>query len=417
MSSDDGFVTHLESAIDGTTFEARAEHTVHQGRPLWVRYDPPAVASALAKHALEARSPNMWRYRELLPVPPGRPVISLHESVTPLVECPKLASRFGLPQVWIKDESRLPTGSFKARGMAVAVNMAVRFGRRRLAVPSNGNAGGALAAYAAAAGAEAYVFMPADTPRGNVEECVLAGARTFLVDGLIGDCAKIVRQHAEAMDWFDLSALKEPYRLEGKKTMGLELAEQMNWRLPDWILYPTGGGTGLIGMWKAFQELAALGWLEDRSLPRMVAVQSDGCAPIPRAFEAAQRFAEPWPDPHTVASGLRVPSAIGDFLILDAVRQSGGRALAVEESRIEEWQSLAAGLTGLGICPETGACVGALDQLIHTGTIRPSDRVVLFNTASATKYALGVVLDLPRLHPSADPADSLRTIRTQAPPR
>lgn len=408
------FVTHLEAAIDGTHLDAGVEQTLHAGRPLWVRYDLGAVAKHLTKDALRARPATMWRYHELLPLPFGQAVVTLDEAMTPLIEAPRLARHFDLRQLWIKDESRLPSGSFKARGMAVAVNRALAFGRRRFAVPTNGNAGGALAAYAAAAGAEAFVFMPADTPAANIEECVLGGARTFLVDGLIGDCGRIVREATEAMSWFDLSTLREPYRIEGKKTMGLELAEQMSWRLPDWVLYPTGGGTGLIGMWKAFGELRELGWLADERLPRMVAVQSDGCAPLVRAFERGERFAEPWASPRTVAAGLRVPSAVGDFMILDAVRESGGCAVAVDESRIERWQSLAASLTGLSICPETAACVGALERLAAEGTVAPDDRVALFNTATAAKYALSAPLDLPRIDPAADLRTHLSVIRAAA---
>lgn len=388
MATANPFVTHLEGAIDGASLPADVEQTTHKDRPLWVRYDLDAVGRSVRPAALADRPSTMWRYRELLPFPLNREPISLHETMTPTVPAPILAARFGLRDVWIKDESRLPTGSFKARGMAVAVNMALHFGRRRFVAPTNGNAGGALAAYAAAAGAEATLFMPADTPRMNIDECLLAGARVVLVDGFIGDCGRLIREVRDEMGWFDFSTLKEPYRIEGKKTMGLELAEQFDWRLPDWILYPTGGGTGLIGMWKAFGELRALGWFKSEAMPKMVAVQSDGCAPIVRAFEAGERFASPFPSPRSIAAGIRVPSAVGDFMILDAVRESGGLAMAVDESRITEWQMLAASQTGLSVCPETGACIGALERLASDGTIAPDDRVVIFNTAAATKYAL-----------------------------
>lgn len=392
------FVTHLESALDGTRFDANVPHSMHQGRPLWVRYDLVAAAQTLRKQMLVHRPPTMWRYAELLPTS-GPDAVSLGETMTPLVPCPRLAAHFGLgaDSLWIKDESRLPTGSFKARGLAMAVSMARRFGIRRLAIATAGNAGGALAAYAARAGMEAFVFMPADTPIVNQLECRLWGAKAWLVEGLISDCARIVRAGQERLGWFDVCTLKEPYRLEGKKTMGLELAEQCGWRLPDVIVYPTGGGTGLIGMWKAFAELAALGWLESDRRPRMVAVQSDGCAPMVRAFEAGERFAAAWEGATTIASGLRVPAAVGDFMILDAVRASGGTAVAVEEGRLREWMGLAARLEGIGLCPEAAACVGALERLVSAGDIQPQDRVVLFNTGAAHKYVEVLQDVLPRI--------------------
>jgi threonine synthase len=380
------FVTHLESAIDGTPLPADRPQSMHQERPLWVRYDLAKVAKSFSKEALATRPQTMWRYRELLPYANDDEVVSLGESMTPLLECRRLAARMGLQNVWIKDESHLPTGSFKARGQAMAITMCRQFGIERVAIPTAGNAGGAMAAYAARAGIEAYVFMPADTPAINQYECQLAGAKTFLVDGLINDCGRIVREGKDRMGWFDLSTLKEPYRLEGKKTMGLELAEQMDWHLPDVILYPTGGGTGLIGMWKAFEELATLGWLANDRRPRMVAVQSDGCAPIVRAFEKEERFAELFPNAHTIASGLRVPAAVGDFMILDAVRASGGRAVGVAEGRLREWMKMGISLEGIAICPETAACIGALEQLAGEGWIKPHERVVIFNTGAAQKY-------------------------------
>ncbi len=286
------FVTHLESAIDGSSLPSDRLQTLHKDRPLWVRYDLDAVGKSVTKASLKTRAFDMWRYRELLPVPFEMEPVSLGEVQTPLLSAPRLASRCGLRKLWIKDESHLPTGSFKSRGLAMAITMAQHFGVRRVALPSAGNAGGAAAAYAARAGLEAYVFMPQDTPVVNIYECHLAGAKTFLVNGLITDCGRIVRGGKQRMDWFDLSTLKEPYRIEGKKTMGLELAEQLDWQLPDVILYPTGSGTGLIGMWKAFQELAQLGWLGSApKMPRMVSVQSNGCAPIAKAFEAGLRFA------------------------------------------------------------------------------------------------------------------------------
>jgi len=391
------FVTHLESAIDGTRLPADRPQTLHNDRPLWVRYDLAAVGKAVTKEKLKDRPQTMWRYRELLPLANDEHIVSLGEGMTPLLKCRRLGDWFELANLWIKDESHLPTGSFKARGLAMAISLCRQFGIRRVAIPTAGNAGGAMAAYAARAGMEAYVFMPDDTPAINQYECRLAGAKTFLVNGLINDCGAIVRQGKEPLGWFDLSTLKEPYRIEGKKTMGLELAEQSDWKLPDVIVYPTGGGTGLIGMWKAFAELAELGWLESNVRPRMVSVQSDGCCPIVRAFDAGERFAKPFENAATIASGLRVPAAVGDFMILDAVRQSGGTAIAVEEDRIREWMHLGTSLEGISICPETAACIGAVERLVADEWIEPQERVVVFNTGAAQKYPEAMRRDLPRL--------------------
>jgi threonine synthase len=391
------FVSHLESALDGSRFSPPGVHTTHRGRPLWVRYDLAAAGRAVSPAALAGRPATLWRYRELLPLPADAEPVTLGETVTPLLPCPRLGSALGLSRLWVKDESRLPTGSFKARGMAVAVSMARVLGLRRLALPTAGNAGGALAAYAARAGMQAYVFMPEDTPVINRLEAHLAGARVWLVNGLITDCGRLVREGAGPAGWFDLSTLKEPYRLEGKKTMGLELAEQTGWRLPDVILYPTGGGTGLVGMAKAFGELRELGWLQADRLPRLIACQSDGCAPIVRAFEKGERFAEPFPDAHTIASGLRVPSAVGDFMMLDAVRASGGCAVAGREERIGEWMRRAAGLEGIGVCPETAVCLDCLERLAAEGRVKAGEEVVVFNTGAAQKYPEAVPLDLPRI--------------------
>lgn len=394
------FVSHLEGAIDGTRLDADVLHTLHKDRPIWVRYDLAAVGRELTKEKLKTRPETMWRYRELLPYYDESDVVSLGERMTPLLHAARLGAKLGTDSLWIKDESLLPTGSFKSRGLAMAIAMAKRLGVKRVALPTAGNAGGAAAAYAARAGLECFVFMPEDTPVINKYECALAGAKTFLVNGLINDCGRIVREGKERMGWFDLSTLKEPYRIEGKKTMGLELAEQCDWDLPDVILYPTGGGTGLIGMWKAFAELAALGWLKSSKLPRMVSVQSSGCAPIVRAFEKGERFAEVFPNAHSIASGIRVPVAVGDFMILDAVRQSGGTAIAVDEPRIQDWMRLAVAAEGIPICPESAACVGALQQLRQSGWIKPADRVVLFNTGAAQKYLEAIRTDLPRLDKS-----------------
>jgi threonine synthase len=391
------FVTHLEGAIDGERLPADKLLTVHKDRPIWVRYDLAAVGKALSKEKLRARHETLWRYRELLPYFDEGDIVALGERMSPLLRCERLGAKLGLKNLWVKDESQLPTGSFKSRGMAMAITMAKRLGVKRVALPTAGNAGGAAAAYAARAGLECFVFMPEDTPTVNQYECAMAGAKTFLVNGLINDCGRIVREGKERLGWFDLSTLKEPYRLEGKKTMGLELAEQLEWRLPDVILYPTGGGTGLVGMWKAFAELKTLGWLESEKLPRMVSVQSDGCAPIVRAFEAGERFAEPFANAHTVASGLRVPAAVGDFMILDAIRGSGGTAIAADERRLMEWLRLASSMEGIPICPEAAACVGALEELTSKGWIKPEEQVVVFNTGAAQKYVEAIRCELPRI--------------------
>jgi threonine synthase len=391
------FVTHLEGALDGSRHDHHRPQTTHEGRPLLVRYDLAAVARALAPAELAARPPGLWRYRELLPLESDANRVSLGEGATPLVSCARLAREFGLDALWIKDESQLPTGSFKARGLALAISRAKELGVTRVAIPTAGNAGGALAAYAARAGIEAYVFMPADTPLANRGEAALFGARTLLVDGLITDCAALVQAGRERMGWFDVSTLKEPYRLEGKKTMGLELAEQLGWRLPDVILYPTGGGTGLIGMDKAFAELAELGWLVDARRPRFYACQAEGCAPIVRAFARGERFAEPVSDARTRASGLRVPRAVGDFLILDALRRSGGGACAAREEELLPWMRKAGALEGLGLCPEAAACLAVLPELLARGAVRRDERVVVFNTGAAQKYVECLPSELPRL--------------------
>jgi threonine synthase len=322
------YVAYLEGARDGARFPYKSWPGPDIDQPVLVRYDLEKVRLAVSPQQLALRPPTLWRYRELLPLPTEVEPVSLGEGWTPLIECPRLATEFGLQRLLVKDESQLPSGSFKSRGMSVAVSMAKWLGARRVAIPSAGNAGGALALYAARAGLEAYIFMPVDTPRINILEASLAGGKVYLVPGLISDCARLVRLGVLRFGWLNMSTLREPYRVEGKKTMGLELVEQLGWQLPDVILYPTGGGTGLIGMWKALEELRQLGWLKGEKLPRFYACQSDGCAPIVRAFEKGQFRAEPIPNPQTEASGLRVPEAFGDFLILDAVRKSGGAAIA-----------------------------------------------------------------------------------------
>ncbi len=377
-------VTHLESALDSTRLPADRVQTTHRDRPLLVRYDLDAVRRAVSPEALAERPRDLWRYRELLPVEAGCQV-SLGETMTPLLACPRLAAALGLERLWIKDESVLPTGSFKARGMAMAVSMAARFGITRVAVPTAGNAGGALAAYAARAGMECRVFMPADTPVVNRVEAALYGAQVVLVDGLISDCAARLREETADGSWFDMSTLREPYRIEGKKTMGLELAEQLGWRLPEVILYPTGGGTGLIGMAKAFDELERLGWLRGPTRPRFFCCQSDGCDPLVRAWAAGARFAEPPAVARTVASGLRVPRPLGDFMVLDAVRASGGRAMAADERRLIPWMGRACRLEGVPVCPESAACLAVLEEAVRMGHIGAGEEVVVFNTAAAQK--------------------------------
>ena len=380
------FVTHLECSYSGETYEADRIHGLsREGKPLLVRYDLDALGAELDRETLSARSGGLWKYLEFLPVRRGENIISLGEELTPLVALPDLQA--GPGRLLVKDEGRLPTGSFKARGLALAVSMAKELGIRSVAMPTNGNAGAALAAYASRARIESWVFCPDDTPEINVRETALQGAKVWRVNGLINDCGRLVEEGRETMGWFDFSTLKEPYRIEGKKTMGLELAEQLGWELPDVILYPTGGGTGLIGMWKAFAELRELGWVSAK-LPRMVAVQSTGCAPMVRAFEAGLEHAEPWEDAATVAAGIRVPGAVGDFLILRAVRESGGFAVAVSDESILAARDRAASESGFLMCPEGAATLAAYLQEVGGGRIRPDESAVLFNCATGLKYPM-----------------------------
>ena len=391
------FVSHLEGAIDGARLPFGRLHGLHNGRPIWVRYDLAAVRQAVNPATIATRAPTLWRYCELLPLPFEVEPVTLGEGMSPLLPCPRLGQSLGLKRLLVKDESQLPTGSFKSRGMTAAVSMAKWLGVKRLALPTAGNAGGAAAAYAARAGLECFVFMPADTPVVNQFEAHLYGAKAFRVNGLINDCGKIVKDGAERMGWFDLSTLKEPYRLEGKKTMGLELAEQMGWRLPDVILYPTGGGTGLIGMWKAFQELKELGWLMTDDMPRLISCQAEGCAPIVTAFDKGERFAELFPNARTVASGLRVPVAVGDFMMLDAIRASGGKAVAGSESAIGPWMRRASAAEGISVCPETAVCFDVLEKLVAAGEVTADETVVVFNTGAAPKYLEALPAELPLL--------------------
>ena len=378
------FVTHLECSLTGERYEANRLHNLSAaGKPLLVRYDLDALGKALSRDELNARSTDWWRWRELLPMRRTDSIVSLGEIETPLI--PIHAS--GGANVLVKDEGRLPTGSFKARGLGVAVAMAKELGVTKIAMPTNGNAGAALAAYASRADIETVVFCPDDTPEINVREIAAQGARVYRVNGLIDECGAIVGKGAAEGLWFDFSTLKEPYRIEGKKTMGLELAAQLGWRLPKAIFYPTGGGTGLIGMWKAFAELEELGWIGPER-PRMYAVQAAGCAPIVRAFEAGEEFAERWEDAHTVAAGVRVPKAVGDFLILRAVRESGGMAVAVGDPAILRAVSDCAERDGLLLCPEGGATLAAYRSALAAGWVEPEDEVVLFNCATGLKYPL-----------------------------
>ena len=383
------YVSHLECSYTGERYESGEIHTVSkEGKPLLVRYDLERIKSEVSRSSIEESSePGFWRYSPLLPVTAKENQISLGEVMTPLVELIGSSSMLGCGSgsIIVKDESRLPTGSFKARGLGMAVSMARELGVRHLAIPTNGNAGSALAAYASRAGIKTTVLCPDNTPEINVRETSIQGADTHLVNGLIGECGNIISEGN--MGWFAVSTLKEPYRIEGKKTMGLEMAEQMNWKLPDVIFYPTGGGTGIIGMWKVFHELKELGWIEG-NFPRMVAVQSTGCAPIVRAWEDGSEFAEFWDGAETISSGIRVPSALGDFLILEAVRSSGGFAIAVSDTDTLEMQREIGINDGFLLCPEGAATAVAYQKSIELGMVSPDDRVVLFNTATGLKYPL-----------------------------
>jgi threonine synthase len=383
------FVTHLECSYTGERYDAGKVHGLSEaGKPIIVRYDLQALAKAVSKEELAARPEGLWRYREFLPVAHAENRITLGEVVTPLIRMPHTEKKMGVSgEIIVKDEGRLPTGSFKARGLCVAVSMAKELDLNHLAMPTNGNAGAAMAAYASAAGMRTTIFCPDDTPAVNVEEIALQGGDVYRVNGLINDCGKIVGEGKEKAGWFDVSTLKEPYRIEGKKTMGLELAEQLGWALPDAIFYPTGGGTGLIGMWKAFDELEAIGWIGPER-PKMIAVQAKGCAPIVKAWEAGDEHAPLWENAWTAAAGIRVPIAVGDFLILRAVRASDGFAIAVEEEEIFAARDAVAREEGLLLCPEGAATYAAYEQSLRDGRISKSDRVVLFNCATGLKYPM-----------------------------
>jgi threonine synthase len=381
-------VTHLECALCGLRHEPNILQNLctECGKPLFVRYDLAAAANGLDRNTLSHREASLWRYREVLPIENTENIVTFGEGWTPLLKADRLSAALPLNlDLYIKDEGQNPTQSFKARGMTAAISMAKELGVRKVAVPSAGNAAGAMAAYAARAGMEAFIFMPADTPRANVVECEQTGANVTLVDGLITDCGRIVAERKEAEGWFDVSTLKEPYRVEGKKTMGYELAEQLGWKLPDVIIYPTGGGTGLIGMWKAFDEMEQMGWIGSKR-PRMVTVQSSTCAPIVRALQEGKRFADEFENASTVASGLRVPKAIGDFLILDAIRASKGTAISVSDDELVQAVGEIGAAEGIFAAPEGAACLPALRSMISDGLISDGETVVLFNTGSGVKY-------------------------------
>ncbi len=379
------FVTHLECSRTGEHYPAGVLHGLSRaGAPLMVRYDLQALGDKLTKAVVAARAPDMWRYREFLPLGPEIDPVSLGETITPLIPLPTLERRLECAEIMVKDEGRLPTGSFKCRGMAVAVSMIKSLGVTRIAIPTAGNAGAGLAAYASRAGIESFVFTPADTPEITASEIAFHGAQAWRVDGLVGDCAKIVADGAEEMGWFDLTTLKEPYRVEGKKTMGLELAEQFGWSLPELILFPTGGGVCLIAMWKVFNELKDIGWLKG-PLPRMVAVQSTGCGPIVKAFEAGKREVEVWENVTTDIHGVRVPNPLGGGLVLDVLYESNGFGTMVDDNAVNETRARVCAEEGLHMCPEGAACLVALEMERQTGRVGPDDRVVVFNSASGLK--------------------------------
>jgi len=379
------YVTHLECSLTKEKYPKDKVLELSQaGRPLLVKYDLERINSEISKDSFkDSALPGFWRYYPLLPISDLQSIVSLGETITPLID---ISDQYSNNLVLIKDEGKLPTGSFKARGLALAVAMAKELKIDHLAIPTNGNAGAALAAYASRAKIKSSVFCPNDTPAINIMETKLMGAETYLIDGLINDCGKIVIEGKESEGWFDVSTLKEPYRLEGKKTMGIELLEQLHWKLPDAIFYPTGGGTGLIGMWKAFNELYDMGWIE-KPFPRMYAVQSSGCAPIVRAFQAAEKFAELWEQPTSQPWGIRVPVAVGDFLILDALYESQGSAYAVDDTEVILKRNTLAG-QGIMLCPEGAATALALDYALENGDIGPNESVVLFNCANGLKYPM-----------------------------
>ena len=393
-------ITHLECSVCGKRREAGKVHNLCEcGGPLLVLYDLEKTKASWSREAVAKGPANMWRYATVLPVKDAAHIVSLGEGMTPLLRTARLGQRIGAQDLWVKDEGINPTGSFKARGLACAVSMCVELGIRKVAIPSAGNAASAMAAYAAAAGIEAHIFMPRDVPQSNYIECKAFGAHVTLVDGLISDCGRMVAERKDKEGWFDVSTLKEPYRIEGKKTMGYEVAEQLGWTLPDAIFYPAGGGVGLIGMWKAFGEMEALGWISSKR-PKMIAVQTEGCQPVVRAFERGESKSQFWENAHTVAAGLRVPKALGDVLMLDAIRKSGGLAVAVSDEELLD-SSLELGADqGIFPAPEGGACVAALKKLLASGFLKADERIVLYNTGAGLKYLEAFATRFPRTTPS-----------------
>ncbi len=390
-------VSYLECSLCGTRRETRKIHNLCEcGGPLLVRYDLDRARCEWSREALKDAPDTMWRYAPVLPVQNPDDIVSLGEGMTPLIRTSRLGQRLGANDLWVKDEGVNPTGSFKARGLSCALSMAKELGIAKIAIPSAGNAAGAASAYAAAAGVEAHIFMPRDVPQSNFIECKATGAHVTLVDGLISDCGRIVAQRKDAEGWFDVSTLKEPYRIEGKKTMGYEVAEQFNWQLPDAIFYPAGGGVGLIGMWKAFGEMEALGWIGAKR-PKMIAVQVEGCQPIVRAFERGEKQSEFWENAYTVASGLRVPKPLGDVLSLRAIRESSGCALAVSDSDMLDAGIELSSDEGIFPAPEGGACVAALKKLLSTGFLKPEERIVIYNTGTGLKYLEAYSTRFPRI--------------------
>ncbi|HTT65278.1 MAG TPA: threonine synthase [Bryobacteraceae bacterium] len=387
--------TYLECSLCKQRYAPdQVQHVCSCGGPLLVRYDLEAIRRTWSPRQVREGPESMWRYAPVLP-PADRSVVTLGEGMTPLIRARRLGERLGAQDLWIKDEGLNPTGSFKARGLSCAVSMAVELGVREMAIPSAGNAASALAAYAAAAGIEAHIFMPRDVPQANYVECQAFGARVTLVDGLISDCAKLVSAGVAEHGWYDVSTLKEPYRIEGKKTMGYEVAEQLDWKLPDAIFYPTGGGVGIIGMWKAFEEMEALGWIGGQR-PKMISVQVEGCQPVVRAFERGEARTQFWENAATVAAGLRVPKPLGDFLILEAVRASGGTALAVSDAELLDAGIQLARTEGIFVAPEGATCVAALEKLLASGFLKPAERIVIYNTGAGLKYLEAYATRFPR---------------------
>jgi threonine synthase len=389
-------VTHLECSVCSQRYEAGKLHNLCAcGGPLLVRYDLEKARKTWNRDSIISGPSSMWRYAPVLPVVKPSDIVSLGEGMTPLIRTQRLGARLGAHDLWVKDEGINPTGSFKARGLSCAISMCLELGVKKVAIPSAGNAAGAMAAYAAAAGIEAHIFMPKDVPQSNFIECSAAGAKVTLVDGLISDCGKMVAARKDAEGWFEVSTLKEPYRIEGKKTMGYELAEQFRWELPDVIFYPAGGGVGLIGMWKAFEEMETLGWISSKR-PKMIAVQAEGCQPIVRAFEQGKERSEFFEHAETVASGLRVPKALGDFLVLRACRESGGAAIAASDDEMIQSAIELATDEGIFVAPEGGACIAALKKLLASGFLKPEERIVIYNTGSGLKYLEAFAPSFPR---------------------